>query len=1240
MRIIATVLNEPSMWTKQEQVLLDVARMKEAEAERKELLVRAAEEKGTGTGAAVKQEETGGEGDPVVDVQTPVEDRVDSEGAAVVEPPGIEGVATSRRESTDTSGEDLVIRVEGSESGRADPEVPAEGGADETLVSPLETPAVEAAEQGLGVSQEQNRDERDELDEQDPNDSVAIPATEGDSLSTEAQREPVHAAAGDEPDGGLTSETVLVQATSAADDPSTDPASTGLGDDIPAEPPADEDAVGQVEQHEQTPPVTGSEVPKADSSERSLAKVKRVVKTRSKDQTRTDATTSDNASKPSRTASIGSRSGPGSTSLGSSVPGSRRKAALTKSSDTGRKPLDRKRSNSVDLRTASSAHLLRRDLQLQGLGNAQVGTSGQKFQQIVKDAVSDATSKPADGAGDDESAVGTAARPIQDADKPIVEAEQGKADATAVVIVPDDQSSTSPPRTLTSTTAEPITAVADQPSTGAAIEEPKPADSASGVLNSQESPLQEIDVNTQPTTLTTSLSQTPLVRTNDDQARALEAEAAKKKAADLDHAKRTETLETNEARRARDPEFRQAADAFSKPITLEEMAKKSSFRFLQAHDRASSALKKGTTEIFNVNRSHGLSQTVVYSSGFVDTLSEITADMGISAALTIKTGKIDGSGRGSFIDTDKFKDSDLRYWISVKVVNQTINFKDPLVYNQLDNVSENEFRDVFGDCFISGFIEGGEFNALVTMKVLNKNKAQDIKAEAAVTVGDKGLDAKVEGNLAIAKANLSLNTETTIQVSWQGGGIIKPPEEAWTLESLTRAAARFPDHVAVSPQRTHAILTKYETLRSFHQLKPAKLSPINYENATLYAAELMETFMTYKSLYQRLTLQIGNLQAGSLRFKDIQKQPVTDGTGQIGSEQDSLGKKQAIDVFPATIDGLDDARQKIRHQMNMIINVVETIGNHPEKVSDPEPFISPIAFETLLPIIESPDRFSKKKNPLSGVRMYDNKPATDGEPDRNSKAASDMCYIPEQVSPTPTPADKAKEATAGAKLGNTPAEQQGQDSRDRKDITLTPTETQAIAQYLDYRSELKEYVRLTPAVANANSTPGTAFSALDFMQRKTLLQSLEFYLDNGVICGILCRYANGLSWRRGKHGGRCKTVSLQVASDERITSASLTIGKELLEDDKGQEHVIAIRLHKSSGQSVLVQSTDWRRGGVNRRIIQGRPFKDVRTVSWESPLDKGYLVGFWGFSREQGRGQGIFRLGLVWADSQVLYEAK
>ena len=59
---------------------------------------------------------------------------------------------------------------------------------------------------------------------------------------------------------------------------------------------------------------------------------------------------------------------------------------------------------------------------------------------------------------------------------------------------------------------------------------------------------------------------------------------------------------------------------------------------------------------FDPSSSRGPSQIVTYTSRFVDRLSDVTEDMCDSGSLSIKAAKLGGSGKGSFVDSDKFKE--------------------------------------------------------------------------------------------------------------------------------------------------------------------------------------------------------------------------------------------------------------------------------------------------------------------------------------------------------------------------------------------------------------------------------------------------------------------------------------------------------------------------------------------------------------------------------------------------------
>jgi hypothetical protein len=453
--------------------------------------------------------------------------------------------------------------------------------------------------------------------------------------------------------------------------------------------------------------------------------------------------------------------------------------------------------------------------------------------------------------------------------------------------------------------------------------------------------------------------------------------------------RRIEDLKEQQAirseKRAWDAQRREEArQAISKAASVTSMSQEEMDKILaqnQFVERYSGMAENSQKYDFDPTAPRGPSQTVTYTTRFVDRLSDVTEDMSVSASLSIKAGKVGGSGKGSFVDSDKFKESDLNFYISVKVVNQTINFKDPLVYNPMRSVTKDNFREIYGDSFISGFVEGGEFNALVSMKILNKAKKSDIKAEAKVAFTVSAVDVSGDAKLGIARSNIETNTETTIQVSWSGGGHIKPMEQQWDIQSLMAAAARFPDLVADCPQRTYAILTKYDSLRSFVAAKPAAYTALQYENAQIYTSTLLDSFVSYKSLYKRLGEQIFGVQGKLLEItpwsdEEQKKVPTySSAVNRMGAKDKDTGLypfQESDSNFEASIKGLSDARTAVRRQMARIVNEVDLMERDPKLATDEdhvEPYQHPVAFEARLPKIEIPEKLRIKGNPLSGKKF-------------------------------------------------------------------------------------------------------------------------------------------------------------------------------------------------------------------------------------------------------------------------------
>lgn len=381
---------------------------------------------------------------------------------------------------------------------------------------------------------------------------------------------------------------------------------------------------------------------------------------------------------------------------------------------------------------------------------------------------------------------------------------------------------------------------------------------------------------------------------------------------------------------------------------------------------------------------------------------------------------------------------------------------------------------------------------LVSMEILNKTKKTDIQAEAKIALTAGAVQNEAEANVGIARSNIETNTETTIQVFWSGGGHIKPMEQQWDIQSPMAAAARFPDLVADCPQRTYAILTKYDALRSFVARKPASYSPLQHENAQMYTSTLFDSFVSYKSLYKRLGEQIFGVQNKTLEVvqwnSSEQTQVATTSTAvtPMGNKNKDTGLYPYVEMdkkFEASVKGLSDARTAIRRQMARIVNEVDAIERDPKLATDedhPEPYQPPVAFEARIPTVEVPERLRVKNNPLSGRRIAAKQLTEDEQKKQLAEEEKQAAGIKEVYT-----ADDNLEADEKASFDSLHA--------------INPC--------------LGIDLQVSSAVGEASK--GELFNNLDFLKPEWHIRSIRTEMSDGALAYLAISYSNGLLVERG-----------------------------------------------------------------------------------------------------------------------------
>ncbi|EEQ85537.2 uncharacterized protein BDCG_08806 [Blastomyces dermatitidis ER-3] len=259
-------------------------------------------------------------------------------------------------------------------------------------------------------------------------------------------------------------------------------------------------------------------------------------------------------------------------------------------------------------------------------------------------------------------------------------------------------------------------------------------------------------------------------------------------------------------------------------------------------------------------KASNVNQTVTYTAHAIDNLADVVDTLNISSSATINYANSHSNGSASFVKENSISESDINFIVSVKVTNELPIRPTHLEFRPLDGLDPDQFPEIYGDCFIAGFLEGGEFSAIVSIKVQDKNKISRVKMAAEMQLSATKYFQPMSGAVA-DRENLDIWTDTdlSISVTWSGGGSIKNPKASWDLPTIIQAANDFPAQVSKYSQRTQAILMSYNSVRSFHEFNAKAARPfvvLDYRLCELYTAELLSAFIAYKTLWKLISKMI------------------------------------------------------------------------------------------------------------------------------------------------------------------------------------------------------------------------------------------------------------------------------------------------------------------------------------------------------------------------------------------------
>ncbi|KAF5539435.1 hypothetical protein FMEXI_8924 [Fusarium mexicanum] len=617
-----------------------------------------------------------------------------------------------------------------------------------------------------------------------------------------------------------------------------------------------------------------------------------------------------------------------------------------------------------------------------------------------------------------------------------------------------------------------------------------------------------------------------------------------------------------------------------------------------------------------------VSQVVTWEASFIENSSDVIKKLDVSGALSIKMeGLGQLSGKAAFVDSTDIKNAAIKYLVHVKVTNQRLIAENITEFAPIDNIDPGQFTDIYGDCFISGFIEGGEFDALVTITTEDTIKKNSLSGGLELSANVSGFDisGKVEGGKT--ENSTANKSRTKISVTWSGGGDIREDTiKEWTLENLKEVAMSFPDAVAACPQRVSAILTKYTSLRSYHE-QTKKGSPLDYENAGVYTAALYDAYTDYKMMWGQLHTRLNRNELALFKRqaseslnefarkmkKDQEKKdahyqeivgamkadqeaaaliPYTTKRAQVVKEIEKPLPNNKIVLYDPDIFGLETAALDCRFEMIKIVREVDAVTKDPKVACDPwrnSQYLSPSVFRLLLPTAYA-DR----------LPTYDEWKATKDNLEKQEKdVKSKKDYINELKQKLEaaliTPVREDDDALLSGSAQNNAA--------------LHPKVQTSLSE-LSHRAD-KYRMQSLLEDKNGISAGATFFNDLHPLEPGTRPMEVRLWSDDQKIKGISIVYTTDTELAHGGREGNPQHV-LQLAPDEVITEVETYVVKGT--ENKSYVTAIAVATSKCN-------------------ILSAGTKSNGKTYSFSiADYNQWSFRGFFGFTFDDG----FEDLGVVW----------
>jgi hypothetical protein len=218
----------------------------------------------------------------------------------------------------------------------------------------------------------------------------------------------------------------------------------------------------------------------------------------------------------------------------------------------------------------------------------------------------------------------------------------------------------------------------------------------------------------------------------------------------------------------------------------------------------------GVTGSSPVTVQGGDSQTVQFSLLKVDSYEDYQSAFNFDADASVIYGLFHASAKFKFAESHKYHSYSKYLVASIIVMNEFRQVPDPQLTEPakklLRNGHTDRFREEFGDSFVLGIKQGGEYYAVLEFTSTTQEDLSSISA--ALEVGEFGL---FSAAASFSSAVQRFKGQTSLKVhSFQRGGV--DTNQTIDADGIIRKATQFPAEVKQSADNYLAFLQDYKAL--------------------------------------------------------------------------------------------------------------------------------------------------------------------------------------------------------------------------------------------------------------------------------------------------------------------------------------------------------------------------------------------------------------------------------------------